>query len=340
MIDCDILEESLKKGKIDNCYVFCGIDEKIIKDSIDLIVNSALNSDFGDLNYTKFDGAKATMNDILNACETLPFMSDKKVVLLYRASFLGEKEDREGKKKFEELNKYLDNIPSHCILIMYYVFEDEREKPSNSIKKLEKKCTVIKVDKLKGEKYYKKVKSLFSSMGKEIGKVELKYFCDNVDNNMDIVTREVDKLINYCEGMEITKEAIAKLLPQKNDDDIFDLVDYLSQKRPEKSIDILNELLYRGENILGILFMIQRQFKILLNIKINMDEGKNKDQIAKTLRLHPYICEKMMAQSKKFSLNQLKKCLEMCLDTERTFKSSQAEKKTGMELLIVNTVRV
>lgn len=340
MIDCDILEESLKKGKIDNCYVFCGIDEKIIKDSIELIVDSTLNKDFIDLNYVKFDGSKAVMNDVLNACETLPFMTDKKVVLLYRASFLGDREDRESKKRFEDLNKYVDNIPGHCILIMYYVFEDEREKPSNSIKKLEKKCTVIKADKLKGEKYYKKVKSLFASMGKDIGKVELKFFCDNVDNNMDIVTREVDKLVNFCEGIEITKDAIVRLLPQKNDDDIFDLVDFLSQKRPEKSIDILNELLYRGENILGILFMIQRQFKLLLNIKISMEEGKNKDQISKALRLHPFICEKMMTQSKKFSLNQLKKCLEMCLTTERILKSSQVEKKTEMELLIVNTVRV
>jgi DNA polymerase-3 subunit delta len=340
LIDCDLLEEALKKGSLDKGYLFCGLDEKLIKDSIGLIVNSAIDKTFADLNYIRFDGSKADINDIINACETMPFMSERKVVLVYRATFLGEKEDRESKKKFDEINKYVDNLPRHCVLIMYYVFEDDREKPSSSVKKLEKRCTVVKVDKLKGDKYYKKVKNIFSDMNKDIGKVELRFFCDNVDNNMDIVIREVDKLVNFCEGREITRADIIKLLPQKNDDDIFDLVDFLSQKRPEKAIDILNELIYRGENILGILFMIQRQFKILLNVKLALESGKGKEDIAKSLRLHPFIAEKMIVQSKKFTLTQLKRCLEMCLNTERIFKSSAAEKNIEMELLIVNTVRV
>jgi DNA polymerase-3 subunit delta len=340
LIDCDLLEESLKKGKLENGYLFCGLDEKIIKDSIELIVNLAIDKTFADLNYIRFDGAKAEVSDIINACETMPFMSDRKVVLVYRASFLGEKEDKDSKKRFNEISKYIENLPSHCVLIMYYVFEDDREKPSNSIKKLEKKCTLIKVDKLKGDKYYKRVKNIFSAMNKDIGKVELKFFCDNVDNNMDIITREADKLVNFCEGREITRQDILKLLPQKNDNDIFDLVDYLSQKRPEKAIDILNEILYRGENIIGILFMIQRQFKLLLNVKIALEGGKSKEEISKVLRLHPFIAEKMMVQSRKFTISQLKKCLEMCLNTERVFKSSGAEKKIEMELLMVNTVRV
>jgi DNA polymerase III subunit delta len=340
VIDCEVLEGNVKLGKIENCYIFCGLDEMLIKDSIKLIVDKVVAVDFLELNYVKFDGSKSEVNEIINACETLPFLSDKKLVLLYRAIFLSEKEDRESKRKFQDICKYIENLPAHCILIMYYVFEDEREKPSEQVKKLDKKFCVVKADKLKGDKFYRKVKEVFDSRGKEIGKVELKYFCDSVDNNMEIVVREVDKLINYCEDKSITKEEITRLLPPKSDDDIFDLVDYLSQKRPEKAIDILNGLLYSGENITGILFMIQRQFKLLLGVKFGVENGKNKDIIAKELKLHPYICEKLIAQSKKFTIRQVKKCLELCLSTEKVLKSSQTEKKTEMELLIINTVRV
>jgi DNA polymerase III subunit delta len=340
VIDCEVLEEQIKKKKIESCYVFCGLDEKLIKDSIELIVRNMLNGDFADLNYIKFDGNKMSLQELQNACETLPFFSDKKVVLVYRALFLSDREDRDSKKRFEEISTYIEDLPKHCVLIMYYVFEDEREKPSGNIKKLEKKCTIIKADKLKGEKLYKKVKDVFENRGKDIGKVELRFFCDNVDNNMDIIVNEVNKLIGYTEGREITKKDITDMFPQKSDNDIFDLVDFVSQKRPEKAIDVLNELIYRGENPIGILSMIQRQFKLLLNVKLGSEEGKTKEILAKELRLHPFIAEKLLIQSKKFSLLQLKRCLELCLNTEKTLKSSPFDKKTEMELLLISSVRV
>jgi DNA polymerase-3 subunit delta len=339
-MDLDSIEQLVKTKDIKGCFVFCGPDENLIKESIDSIINASIDKSFLDLNLIRFDGMKVQFDEVMNACETMPFLSDKKVVVIYRTDFLGEKDDRESKKKFEEFYKYISNLPPYCILIMYYVFSDDREKPSPNIKKLEKICSVIKADKLKGDKLYKRVASIFEQNGKAIDKVLLKYFCDSVENNMDIIKNEVDKLIAYTEGRDIAKKDIIELLPQMSDDDIFDLVDYLSQKRPERAIDILNELIFRGENMAGILYMIVRQFKLLYGIKLGTDAGKNKDILAKELRLHPYICEKLMAQSRKFTLNQVKACMKLCLNTEKSLKSSSGDKKLEMEMLIINTVRV
>jgi DNA polymerase-3 subunit delta len=339
-MEIDNLEQFIQTGNLKGCYVFCGPDENLIKESVNSIVNAVVDKNFADLNLIKFDGMRVQFDEVMNACETMPFISEKKVVIVYRTAFLGDAEDRESKKKFEEFYKYISNVPTHCILIMYYVFGDDREKASGNIKKLEKVCTVIKADKLKGDKLSKRVASIFEQRGKNIDKALLKFFCDNVDNNMDIIKNEIDKLISYTEGRDIVKSDIIELLPQLSDDDIFDLVDYLSQKRPEKAIDILNELLFRGEAIGGILFMIVRQFKLLYSIKLGIDEGKNKDGLAKELRLHPYVCEKLISQSRKFSLNQIKACMRLCLETEKSLKSSSGDKKIEMEMLIINTIRV
>lgn len=339
-MDLENVQLQAKKGELKGCYVFYGPDEKLIKETIDLMIEKTIDKSFGDLNLVRFDGMKFQSDDVINACETLPFMSDKKIVLIYRAEFLSDKEDRENKKRFEDIYKYIENLPEHCIIIMYYVFSDDREKAGSGIKKLEKRCTVIKADKLKGDKLYKKVGGIFEERGRAVDKALLKFFCDNVENNMNIINNEIDKLLSYTEGREITRRDMTELLPQLSDDDIFDLVDFLSQKRPEKALDILNELIFRGENIMSILFMIVRQFKLLYSIKIGMDEGKNKDMLVKELRLHPYVCEKLMGQSRKFSLNQIKACMRLCLDTEKTLKSSQSDKKIEMEMLLINTVRV
>lgn len=338
MIDFGEFEQLINREKISNCLIFCGVDESLMKDSIKKISDRFVNETFRDLNYVQFDGSTVDMEVVINTCATIPIMSDKKVVVVYRAKFLGDSEDREDKKRLEALNKYIENAPEHCILIVYYVFENDREKPSDKIKKLDKKTLVVKFDKMKGAMLEKRVKTLFEQKGKEIGKVELKMFCDGLENNMNIIENEVEKLACYTLDREIRKEDIMLMLPQKSDNDIFDLVDLLAQKKPEKALDILNELIFKGEKVTQILFMIERQFNLLFKIKTGIEEGKNKDILVKELRLHPFICEKMMTQSRKFTHKQIRTALKICLETEAVLKSSSVNGKTELELLIVNTI--
>ncbi|MGV8982767.1 DNA polymerase III subunit delta [Clostridium sp.] len=343
MINFMDLEKKIKKNELDNCYVFCGADEKLIKQHVAFITNKVLKSDFVDLNYSKFDGSKTNFETIIESCETMPFMSNKKVVVVYRAAFLedsgaGKNSGDLKNDNFALLNEYLKNPAPHCILIIYYVFSSDREKPSNKIKKLEKKSCVIKVDKLKGDSLQKKCRDLFETAGKKIGKAELTLFCSHVDNNMDIVLNEVDKLVSYTEGREITKEDILAMMPQKSENDIFNLVDYLSQKNIKRALDILNELIYKGEKIPFILFMIARQFNLLFNIKLGIESGKAKETLASELKLHPYICEKMISQSMKFTLKALRRNIGLCVETEKTLKSASTDNKINIEVFMIKTV--
>lgn len=330
------LADKIKKGVFNNCYIFCGSDEALIKENIRLIVDKTMDNTFKDLNYVRFDGLTADMETVVNTCETVPFMSDRKVVVLYRANFLKE-DDKESLKRFERIDKYIENPANHCILILYYIFENDREKPSNKVKKLDKKAYTVKFDKLKGMNLEKKVKSLFEAKGKSIGKVELKLFCEGLENNMNIIQNEIEKLCCYTYNREITKEDIIKLLPPKTDNDIFNLVDDISQKKTDKALDILNELLFKGEKTTYILYMIERQFNILLQIKFGLEEGKNKNTLVKETGLNPFICEKMIVQSRKFTMKDLKKAVDLCLNAEEVIKSSSVDEKTEMELLILRT---
>ncbi|KGM97923.1 DNA polymerase III subunit delta [Clostridium novyi A str. 4552] len=340
MLDSFALENKLNKGNLSNVYVFCGSDEQSIKKAIDKIVNKVVNKDFKELNYVQLDGMTVEIDSIINACETLPIMSEKRVALIYRANFLKDKVDKSMEKVFKSLIKYIEDVPKDSILIMYYIFENDREKESLKLKKLDKKIEVVKFSKLKGVALQRKVGEIFKRKNKSISKSDLALFCNIVENNMDIIENEVEKLCCYVDDRDIVTEDITKLISGKNDNDIFNLVDFVSQKKPQKSLDILNELVFKGESVTGILRMIQRQFKLIFDIKVNMDKGKNKDDIARELRLHPFICEKMMNQSKKFSIGQLEKIFKLCIETEKTLKSSSVNQKTELELLIINTVIV
>ena len=218
LINIDVLETEIKKNDISNGYIFCGLDEELIKISVDSIIKKVVEKDFLDLNLIKLDGLTTTFEEIENACETMPFFGEKKVVLVYRANFLKEKPDKDGVKTYSEISKYIKDLPSHTVLIMYYLFNDKRDTPKKNKKltTLDKYVKVVHCDKLKKDRYYKKVDDLFKEKGRTIGKIQLRYFADKVQNNFDIIKREVDKLDCYAYGREITKEDIDKLIQNKS----------------------------------------------------------------------------------------------------------------------------
>ncbi len=338
MINFLDLDNNLKVKKINNFYIFCGFNENIIKEYIKNISLIATNNNFLDLNYFEYDGNKVTYDDIINSCETLPFLSDKKVVVIYRANFFSDKGkamNKNGDEIIKQLIKY--DVPSHCVLMIYYIFENDREKVSSKVRKFDKKALVVEFTKLKGMLLQKKVKEMFKEKGKDIGKAELGFFCSEVENNLDIIENEIEKLCCYCEEKNILREDIIALLPHKSDSDIFNLVDFLSQKKVENALEILDELMFRGEKATYILSMFERQFRLMINIKFKMEEGKSKEEISAEEKLHPFVCEKLMMQCKKFTALQLAKAEELCLKTELLLKSTGGEDKIKLELLIINS---
>ena len=87
MITIDGFESELKKGDIGSGYVFCGLDEELIKENVNALVKKVVPDEFMSLNYERLDGLTTTFNDIENACETMPFFGDKKLLLYIELTF-------------------------------------------------------------------------------------------------------------------------------------------------------------------------------------------------------------------------------------------------------------
>ena len=336
MINIEMLENELKRGIIDNSYIFCGLDEELIKEGIELITSKVIDPGFEELNYIKLDGLTTTSDEIMNACETIPFMGEKKVVLVYRANFLKDKTDSSDKKTYGEISKYLKDMPGHTVLVMYYLFNDKRETPKKNRKliTLGKSSKIVHSEKLKKDKYYKKVEEVFKSQGKEINKNELRYFAEKVQNNFDIIKREVDKLVNYTNGRDIQKSDIDKLIPNKSEDDIFDLIDLISTRKVEKAMDLLDGLLFKSDQHMLIITNVENNFKRLYEIKILVEKGYNVNDLATKYRLPVFVCEKLVGQCNKFTKKQLQNIMEICLETDVKLKTTSNDKTIELELML------
>jgi DNA polymerase-3 subunit delta len=352
--------------------VFCGNDEQLIKEGVNSLVDKLINKNFKDLNYIKFDGNSLENFDfVINACETLPFMDEKKVVVISDAFFIqdrksereenGEEENEENKEGINEIDSnikkvenikvgskgvfsqildYLSKVPEYCVIIIYDVFKGKRDKPGKRLWELDKKACVVRADKIKGQQLESKIKSFFEVRNKQIGRIELKIFCDIMEgNNLSIIENEVEKLCCFVADMEIDRKNIKEVFFGNSNDDIFDLVNSIANKKMKEALDVLNELIYKGEKIPYIMNMIERQFRLLLKVKVQIEAKKNKQEIMKELNIKSeYAVEMLINQGKKFTLRQIKRAIELCLNTESRIKSSSVEQKTELELLIIGTI--
>ena len=143
----------------------------------------------------------------------------------------------------------------------------------------------------------------------------------------------------------MSRNDIDVLLPPRYEDDRFDIVELISIKRAKQAIDLMDELIGRGQDPIFILSQIREQFQKLHRVKIRLSEKYRIDEIKKDfleasrVNLPDFVIEKFINQSKKFSNKQLNKCINLCLYTEKKLKSnSNLNKKTELELMIVSTV--
>lgn len=342
MINYETLEKDIKVGNIKNSYIFCGPDEELIKEAIGKVISPYIDENLKDLNLVKFDGVQCEFDEIVNACETLPFMAEKKVVIVYRCPFLKEKLDASNKSFYNSMKEYLKDMPGHTILVLYHVFGDKRDtlKKNKNIMALDKITTIVQIDKLKRDGFYKRVDNIFKTNKKNINKVELRYFCEKIPMNLEIAQKEVSKLVDYTVGREITKRDIDMLIPNKSEDDVFDLVDLVSQKKIERALDILNELLFKADQHMLIITSIQNQFKRLYDIKVGLSLGKKINDFVSEYRIPQFVVEKLVAQSNKFSLKQLEKIVQLCVEVDKNLKSGLGDKKSELELFLINIAMV
>lgn len=335
MKELKTIKDKSEKGELYSFYIFMSADQGLINEEIESIISKNIDKDSLEFNLEKLDGRRVSFEDIKNSCEMLPLFSGRKAVIIYNADFLKNK-DKKSEKILKELSDYLNNMPDSLILIMYFLLESDRDKVPPKLLKLSDRGVLVKINKISGLSLSKKAEELFRSKNKKIGRAELAYFCQRIQNDISSIKNEIDKLTAYTEGRNITKDDIVKLLPDKIDDDIFSLTNAVLYKKTGLALSILSDITDRGEKPSVILYMIEKQYRNLLDVTMLLKEGHNSNYISKNLNLNKYICEKIISSSRDYNKQQLINIINLCLKTEKDIKSKGVDARSELEFMIIN----
>ncbi|MFA6520958.1 MAG: DNA polymerase III subunit delta [Candidatus Gracilibacteria bacterium] len=267
----------------------------------------------GNMNVSTFDGKDATANDIFQAASSMPFLAEKRFVMV--KNFLSEGDD-DQKHAMADL---VETTPDFCILVFSEL--QDFDKRSSLWKKIQKIGKVTDFPKLMGSKLIGWIQKTIEQAGGQIEKDAIIHLSEVTSGDLCRLENEIAKLVGYAQDRPITKADIELLIDTSLAISIFKLTDSVGQRNVKSALHHLHHLIETGEELYGILHMIMRQFRIITSVKDLMDQNLSRDSITAKLKEHPFVVSNSMTQARNFSMDQLRKAYKLLLNLDTRLKS-------------------
>ena len=116
---------------------------------------------------------------------------------------------------------------------------------------------------------------------------------------------------------------------------IFDMINAVAAKQQKVALQLYYDLLTLREPSMRILFLLARQFNLLMQVKQFREEGVSPPVIAEKTGLHSFVVQKYIAQAAKFSNETLRAAVEECVELETAVKTGRMNDVMSVELLLV-----
>ncbi|WP_236914917.1 DNA polymerase III subunit delta [Clostridium sp. Cult2] len=346
-------KEFINKAKSKNLkpvYLFYGEEEYLIDYTLNVVKDIFIDKSFEPLNYIVLDGKEIDFDIIFNACETLPFMSEKKIVIINDLPLFNSKRE-EGTTSEEwnlppsknPLTKYVEELEDYLCLL--FVEKDKNIKKSNALyKAINRAGGIVEFTKLRGIDLDNWVQNSFKNYNKKISKPNINYFLQqssyfdsNRNRTLYDLENEIIKISNYLSnGEEVNREIINLLMAKPLEMNVFNLLNSISQKNGENAIRLFNEMYISNEPVLFILHMIVRQLRNMLNYKVLRLKGYSEGDIYSKMNLSRYEYQKVSNQSNNFTVPQLERAMLHCLETDKIIKTTSVDDRLALEILLTN----
>ncbi len=318
------LAEEMKTGQLKQVYILYG-EETYLRNQYKDRIKKALLGDGDAMNLHCFEGKNISSGEVIDLAETMPFFAERRVIVLENSGLFA----RGG----EELATYL-GAPAQTA---YFVFvEPTVDKRSKLYKAATVKGRAIEF-KAQDEAVLKRwILGFLKKENKNITERDLNLFLDKTGSGMENIRGELEKLFCYCmERDVITAQDIEAVCTRQVSSQIFDMINAVAERRQKAALDLYYDLLTLKEPPMRILFLITRQFNLLLQVKELKNKGYDANTIGGKVGLAGFIARKYVAQAAKFREEDLRRALTDCVETEEAVKTGRMNDVMSVELLII-----
>ncbi len=334
------IDEDIKNGKFKNIYFLIGVERYLIRQYRNKLVKAMVGEDDG-INYRMYSAQIPDMNELIGFLDTVPFFAERRVAVIEDTGIF--------KSNDNTLAEYLPGLPdtSHIIFVEAYRGANDRssekkyeqtlvDKRYKLYKAVQKQGRIIEFARMSRGVLNKWLVKRFADADLNITRNALECLYDYVGEDMSMLYNESEKLICYRLGHKsIDIDDVKAICTRNIANDVFEMVRAIAAKNKRKALGLYYDLLELRERPMGILFMISREFKLLLQIKMLKNEGAGREKMKQITGLPGFAVDRYLGICAGLGPEYIREALCSCADTEALFKQGRLNDVMGVEMLIV-----
>ncbi len=250
-----------------------------------------------------------SMDDIIGLCNTMPFLSERRVVIIRNAQKLSV-------KQLEGMVRYLESPCEMTTLILIMEIDKADRDLTKNIKKFEGKAQIVRFESIKNKAgRISWITDRALHHGKKIDRDAAALLGDMTGgSSMWYLDSEIQKLCLYVSGApSISDKDVQNAVMRTHEPAIFSFLDALFDRKKD-SLSKLYELELSGVAELEIISRVENQ---IVNHYVVLS-----GQDWKKMKIHDFVAQRALRRKSLWSMEQLMSLLKDIRRIEQRVKSS------------------
>jgi DNA polymerase-3 subunit delta len=307
------------------------------------------------LNTSTFDGARFEIGDLQAACEALPFLADRRLIVVRGAlarsapagGVPGASEGRSGSRgrggsgAEAGLVEYLERVPDHADLVLL-----EGDMPASSgaalkaIEALAKggRAEIVRDLPLDEAGAAQFAREQARALGGGMDGDAAMALVDAVGTDRRVLVRELEKLTLLADARAVSVDDVRALTRAIDQGRIFELVDAIGARNARVAVRSWRTLLRAGEDPHRLLAMVARQFRLLIQAAELGARRVPPPVAASALGVPPRVAGAMMNQARAWPSGGLEAIYRRIVVMDEESKIGGPELEPALEALILELV--
>lgn len=325
-------------------YVLYGEDDFTVKETLDRIREESGGAELAGGNVVRFDAARVSAAEVVAACNTISFLSPKRLVVVEGLLGIVEGSGKGGRGRkrakapdgWESFANDVSAMPESTVLVLV---DGNVSKTNHLVKQLMpiaevKECRPPVVRSRELEDW---VRSRAKSGGCDISPKAVRLLIDLIGNNLWVLSSEIEKLSVHANGGRIEEAHVRDLVSLAREANVFHMVDAIVEGRHRVASSLAHQLMVDGAAPPYLLFMITRQFRLLVEARDMMSRGEPAGAVGKRLGLASgFVLDKTLEQARQYSMARLENTYRRLLDADLSIKRGTMDGELALDVLITD----
>jgi DNA polymerase-3 subunit delta len=325
-------------------YILHGDDTFAIQRHVDGMLSKMGDPGIAEMNISRLDGRDSSEDEIHSAANALPFLAERRMVVL--AHPFGRLKSEPARVRFREM---LDKLPESTALIL--IIDDSYERGDwaslpakhwlrrwmgeNDAQKYHYQLCQLPPAREMPEWIRREAKSQGGLFNLDAASA----LAAHIGSDTRAACLEIDKLLTFVNRERAVEIAdVEELSAQNGQANIFEMIAAIASGNAAVALNLLHRLL-EEEDEMGLFGMIVRQFRLLIQTREILDEGKGLNGVMQEVNRYERLARELVDHAGRFSMPRLEAIYHRLLEIDAAVKTGQSDMVVALDVLIADLAR-